>query len=257
MADLNDATNDFPYTQYPEVEPLTKAVCDIGDVLLIADDGSHPPLRIQASSVLLSTVSKVFRTLFRGSFAEGEAMRNATDSLVEIRVSDAPSDILLLCQPLHFQGDLNNVRGERFLDLALVIDKYDCAQALRHATTNKFAALELESLGALILPSQETEVDSDGDLMYGRGSWGSPLPKPPSKLVKPPTKFELVHIVERIELLCVGLCLDCLKGNHECRVKHADPFDKYLWYSHGHMGLSGGSEHGKDTKRPVDWESIW
>jgi hypothetical protein len=102
MADLNFAMNDFPYTQYPEVEALTKVVCDIGDVLLVADNGSDPPLRVQASSVLLSIASKVFRTLYRGSSAEGEAMRNATRSLTEIRVSDSPADLLLLCQLLHF-----------------------------------------------------------------------------------------------------------------------------------------------------------
>lgn len=150
MADLKDATNDFPYMQYPEVERLTKVVCDIGDVLLVADDGSHPPLRTQASSVLLSTASKVFRTLLRGSFAEGEAMRNATHSLVEIRVSDTPADLLLLCQLLHFQGDLDKVKHEQFLDLALIIDKYDCAQALRYATTSKFAALEPDDLGQTV-----------------------------------------------------------------------------------------------------------
>jgi len=143
MADLNDTTSDFPYTQYPEVEPLTAIVCDIGDVLLVADDGSHPPLRIQASSVLLSTASKVFRALFRGSFAEGEALCNAAELPAEIRISDAPDDILLLCQLLHFRGDLENVRHQRFLDLALIIDEYDCAQALLHVIISKFATLDL------------------------------------------------------------------------------------------------------------------
>jgi hypothetical protein len=143
MADINGAMNAFPYAQYPEVEPLTKVVCDIGDVLLVADDGSHPPLRIQASSVLLSTASKVFRALFRGSFAESEAIRNAAGNPVEIRVSDAPAEMLLLCQLLHLQGDLETVRHQRFLDLALIIDKYDCAQALRHVIISKFATLDL------------------------------------------------------------------------------------------------------------------
>jgi hypothetical protein len=150
MADLNFATDDFPYTQYPEIEPLTKVVCDIGDVLLVADDGSHLPLRIQASSVLLSTASKVFRTLFRSGFAEGEAMRNAAESSPEIRVSDAPADLLLLCQLLHFQGDLENVTHQRFLDLAVIVDKYDCTKALRYATTSKFAALRPDDLGQTV-----------------------------------------------------------------------------------------------------------
>ncbi|KAM0706399.1 hypothetical protein Q7P35_005725 [Cladosporium inversicolor] len=269
MADLKDATNDFPYMQYPEVERLTKVVCDIGDVLLVADDGSHPPLRTQASSVLLSTASKVFRTLLRGSFAEGEAMRNATHSLVEIRVSDTPADLLLLCQLLHFQGDLDKVKHEQFLDLALIIDKYDCAQALRYATTSKFAALEPDDLGQTvklsylaaawildqpeafrrlsksivtcheygpaavegrILFSMKTNIHAHQDRMYGGGGgcWESPSQTPPPKAVEPTTKFEWVLIVERIELFCVGLCLDCLKGNMTCRAEHTDPFSQRL-----------------------------
>lgn len=79
----------------------------------------------------------------------------------------------------------------------------------------------------------------------------------PAKVVKPPTKFELVHIVERIELFCVGLCLDCLKGKDKCRVKHTDPFDKNLWIPRRHMSSNGGADFGEDTKRPVEWESIW
>jgi hypothetical protein len=146
MADLDDATSNFPYGKYPEVEPLTTILCNTGDVLLIADDDSRPPLRMQVSSVLLSTASKVFRALFNGAFAEGEAVRNAAGIPVEIRVSDAPCDLLLLCQLLHFQGDLDKVRHQRFLDLALIIDKYDCAQALRHAIISKFATLELGGL---------------------------------------------------------------------------------------------------------------
>jgi hypothetical protein len=95
------------------------------------------------------------------------------------------------------------------------------------------------------------DLDDDHDLvrLFGR-------PKP-AKVVKPPTKFELVHIVERIELFCVGLCLDCLKGNDECRVEHTDPFDKDLWIPRRHMSSNGGSDFGDDTKRPVNWESIW
>ena len=75
--------------------------------------------------------------------------------------------------------------------------------------------------------------------------------------IKPPTKFELVHIVERIELFCVGLCLDCLKSNDRCRVRHPDPFDKNLWIPLRRMGSDGKPDHGEDTKRPADWQSIW
>ena len=146
MADLTYASSAFPYGQYPEIEPLTKVLCDAGDVLLVADDCSHSPLRIQVSSFLLSAASKVFRVLFRGTFAEGKAVRDAAGSSVEILVRDDPSDLLLLCQPLHFQGDLTKVRHERFLGLALIVDKYDCDKALQHAITSKFAMLELSGV---------------------------------------------------------------------------------------------------------------
>lgn len=79
----------------------------------------------------------------------------------------------------------------------------------------------------------------------------------PVKVVKPPTKFELVHIVERIELFCVGLCLDCLKGSDKCRVPHSDPFGKNLWIPLRHMGHDGVSDFGADTERPASWESCW
>lgn len=77
-------------------------------------------------------------------------MRNAAESPAEIRVSDSPADLLLLCQLLHFQGDLENVTHQRFLDLAVIVDKYDCAKALRYATTSKFAALRPDDLGQTV-----------------------------------------------------------------------------------------------------------
>ena len=76
-------------------------------------------------------------------------MRNAADPHTESRVSDAPADLLLLCQLLHFQGDLERVRHQHFLDLAVIVDKYDCAQALRYTTTSEFAALRLKTLDRL------------------------------------------------------------------------------------------------------------
>lgn len=103
-------------------------------------------MRVQVSSVLLSTASKVFRALSNGAFAEGKAVRNAAGTPVEIRVSDAPSDLLLLYQLLHFQGDLGRIRYQRFFDLAPITDKYECAKALRYVIVSKFATLELSGI---------------------------------------------------------------------------------------------------------------
>jgi hypothetical protein len=146
MANLDKTTSDFPYEQYPEIEPLTTILCNTGDVLLDADADSRAPMKIQVSSFLLSTASKVFRALFSGAFAEAEAVRNAAGTPVEIRVSDAPFDLLLLCQLLHFQGDIDHVRPQRFFDFAVIIDKYDCAKSLHNVIISKFATLELSGI---------------------------------------------------------------------------------------------------------------
>lgn len=111
-----------------------------------------------------------------------------------------------------------------------------------------------------ILPShQDTNIHAHQDRMYGGGGgcWESPSQTLPPKAVEPPTKFELVLIVERIELFCVGLCLDCLKGNKTCRAEHTDPFSEHLWIPLRNMSLDGGPDYGTDTMRPVDWQSIW
>ena len=115
-----------------------------------------------------------------------------------------------------------------------------------------------------ILPGQNTSTPMDHSgcsyryiIHHPCRHSDNPLRNSTAKVVKPPTKFELVHIVERIEFFCVGLCLDCLKGHVKCRVKHTDPFDKGLWIPLRHMRSNGGSDYGEDTERPVDWESIW
>lgn len=101
-------------------------------------------------------------------------------------------------------------------------------------------------------PSASFSLFDVPGLFDGKSSLGATV-----DFVGPPTKFELNHIVERIELFCVGLCLDCFKGNETCRVPHSDPFSKDLWIPLKHMGLDGRPDHGADTKRPESWESVW
>jgi hypothetical protein len=129
-----------------------------------------------------------------------------------------------------------------------------------HHLFSELGEYHVPIMQADILASQQNEpVDHAGltQSEYLRLSARHVAQKPAAKVVKPPTKFELVHIVERIELFCVGLCLDCLKGNDKCRVRHTDHFDENLWIPHRHMGCDGDSDFGEDTKRPADWQSIW
>lgn len=75
--------------------------------------------------------------------------------------------------------------------------------------------------------------------------------------VKPPDKFDLVQIVDRIESLCVGICLDCLKDNEERRGKHFDHFSQNFDNPLRRMGSGGDSDYEADTEHPNDWESDW
>lgn len=156
MAHIRNRGEDFWGAQITEVfddlaqsemshETPTQVVYELGDVVLVADDGIHPAQKMKVSTVVLSVASKVFKALFSGGFAEAEAIRNSVHDAVEIRISDHPSDALLLCQLLHFQGNLEKLSYERFLGLAVVIDKYDCVEALRHVVYAKFAALNLDN----------------------------------------------------------------------------------------------------------------
>lgn len=89
--------------------------------------------------------------------------------------------------------------------------------------------------------------------LYSLGSARGPAPK----IVEPPLKFELNNIVERIELYCVGLCLDCFKGNNSCRVPHPDPFNKDLLVPLRYMDQDGRPDLGLDAERLAGWEDVW
>lgn len=176
MAHIRNRGEDFWGAQITEVfddlaqsemshEAPTQVVYETGDVVLVADDGIHSAQKMKVSTVVLSVASKVFKALFSGGFAEAETIRNSVHDAVEIRISDHPSDALLLCQLLHFQGNLEKLSYERFLGLAVVIDKYDCVEALRHVVYGKFAALKLDN------------VDQREHLYYTTAAWILDQPK--------------------------------------------------------------------------------
>jgi hypothetical protein len=83
-------------------------------------------------------------------------------------------------------------------------------------------------------------------------SWTGPISLTPSPLPSPrhgsmghgrstltsnsPTQRTVFDLSKRLHDLCVGLCLDCLKGNDFCRLRHPDPWVEYrrsseLWFS--------------------------
>ena len=123
--------NDIPsLVNLFETSPET--VCDFGDIILNVDDGYHPAVKIQVSSCILATASKVFKALFSNRFAEGHALRAEHQSPSEILIKDTPKDLLLLCKLLHWQGDSRPSSHRQLRGFALTVDKYDCVEAMRH-----------------------------------------------------------------------------------------------------------------------------
>ena len=72
----------------------------------------------------------------------------------------------------------------------------------------------------------------------------SPSPRLPSPLSQShgsltsgsPTQRTVFDLSEKLQDLCAGLCLDCLKGKDVCRLPHPDPWAAYrrsseLWFT--------------------------
>jgi hypothetical protein len=127
-------------------EPRSETVCDFGDVILNVDDGFHPAVKIQVSSCILATASKVFKALFSNRFAEGKAMRAEHQAPSEILIKDTPQDLLLLCKLLHWQGDSRPSSHRQLRGFALTVDKYDCVEAMRHVSWSLFNPISLDDL---------------------------------------------------------------------------------------------------------------
>jgi hypothetical protein len=127
-------------------EARTETVCDFGDVILNVEDGFHPGVKIQVSSCILATASKVFRALFSNRFAEGKAMRAEHQSPSKILIEDTPKDLLLLCKLLHWQGDSRPSSHRQLRGFALTVDKYDCVEAMRHVSWSLFNPISLDDL---------------------------------------------------------------------------------------------------------------
>lgn len=112
-------------------EPAARSMCEFGDIMLVIEDGRHPQLRLQVNSCILASTSRVFKTLLRGCFAEGKAIRSGTR---EVYMDDKPTSMLALCQLLHLKPVEPALEVSELYDFALLVGKLDCVGALKHAT---------------------------------------------------------------------------------------------------------------------------
>ena len=123
-------------------DPSIHDMCEFGDIMLVVEDGYHPQMKIRVSSCMLSSTSKVFRALFRGCFIEGQAIPAGTR---EIFMNDKPAPMLAMCQLLHLRPVKPEVRERELLEFALLVDKFDCVQALKPATDSMLSQMNSSS----------------------------------------------------------------------------------------------------------------
>ncbi|OQO10496.1 hypothetical protein B0A48_03793 [Cryoendolithus antarcticus] len=110
-----------------------ETLCDFGDIILVCNDDFHPQLKIRVSSCILANSSNVFRALFSERFAEGHAVH--TGETNEIHVVETPRVFLVMCSLLHHSTiDESKTPVVDLLELALLIDKYDCVKPLKSAS---------------------------------------------------------------------------------------------------------------------------
>lgn len=116
----------------------TEEVCPFGDVTLVLDDGFHPTTHIRVSSCILAMASPVFKALFSDKYSEGQNRSHDLPGEIGVK-EDSPNVMIQLCKLLHLQdyerprftlGDLE----VGILELAILIDKYDCIESLRLAS---------------------------------------------------------------------------------------------------------------------------
>lgn len=144
------ALSEAPYYNEEVLPPVIQEleryeICPGGDVTLVAEN-EFLKVKIVVSSLVLSLASDVFKALFGPNFKEGQGLGYTNpDSRTVPLGEDDPNALLLFCQVLHNRAsehDLDNVHHEEIVELATLVDKYNCGEAfLAHAY--KFLAAPL------------------------------------------------------------------------------------------------------------------
>lgn len=124
-------------------DPPSHSMCEFGDIMLVIEDGYHPQLRLRVNSCILSSTSNIFRALLRGCFAEGAAIRAGETR--EVYMNDHPTPMLALCQLLHHKPVEPALKTSDILEFALLVDKFDCVQPLKHATDSMLGLFDADA----------------------------------------------------------------------------------------------------------------
>ncbi|KAK5692454.1 hypothetical protein LTR97_010763 [Elasticomyces elasticus] len=141
-----------------------------GDIIL-AIKGS---LELRVSSLVLSMVSPVFKTMLGPHFAEGQALRHQSAGVLHIlTLPDDDAQLMkVLCLISYHQADavtVSSVPAKFIIELATLADKYDCLSILKYPVTSWAAAIDPESLDAATrCACAEAAFKLDDAQLFGR-----------------------------------------------------------------------------------------
>lgn len=130
-----------PFLQTDHLQPPTSfykmdtdEIDPHGDVVLVL--GQDDIIRLRVFSSILTRASKPFAAMFDGRFAEGESLSGSSPKKIKL-VDDNPEAMRLLCNILHMQNDKlpHTLSSEQLIDIALLVDKYDCSRAVKLASS--------------------------------------------------------------------------------------------------------------------------
>lgn len=117
-----------PNSSKIELRPIMDIADPDGDVILLV--GTENSKSIRASSKVLTLASPVFAAMLGPNFSEGSKLSTAQPYELHLPEDD-PEAIIWLCLILHYQRQIDDgMTLSLFENLALVCNKYDCANSL-------------------------------------------------------------------------------------------------------------------------------
>lgn len=113
----------------------TQVIYPDGDVILCTGSGDSAQ-RFLVSSFFLKNASAVFTAMFSDEYAEGKKLSTSPSAPVEVELEDDGKTLRVMLLLLHMRhGSLpGTVTIKDLLSLAVLSDKYDCADAIRLVT---------------------------------------------------------------------------------------------------------------------------
>ena len=120
----------------PESTSATDPIVSVspnGDIILVVGPQA---VRLRVHSLFLRSASKVFNAMFGPNWSEGQGLSEQSPRQV-IMEEDDPEALRIICCVIHHLNDdvPRTLSPEQVFQIAIEIDKYDLAVALRYATS--------------------------------------------------------------------------------------------------------------------------